>query len=287
MHAPELGRDAREGASTNTEGPRCADRVDPGSRGVVPFRFACHRCGHCCSGSGGYVWLEPGDTESLARSLGMTEATFVATCVRDVVDPRSGRRGLALREVDAGDAGGRCVLLEGSNTCRAYDARPAQCRAFPYWPSVLADRVAFERARATCPGIAVDTSIESRQRAFARLAELYREVEACTGSAGANDGATCCLEGGSADELFATALEADFAADCWLAESDEPLTGCRLGLARPLGCRLSGSLLEPDASRFHERLRAIERELEYPAAYGRMIDHLRARGMVATREESR
>jgi Fe-S-cluster containining protein len=270
------------------------------------------------------VWLEDGETASLARALGMNEATFVATCVRDAVDPRTGRRGRALVETvsaDArsSDAGGRCILLEGANTCRAYASRPAQCLAFPYWPSVLADRAAFESARSTCPGIAVEPPREVRERAFERLAQLYRDVEECTSLVRASGDESCCLDATSSDELFATGLEADYAAEHAQSRDQDASANCRLGEARPLACRctrtapFAPTIVDERASashrsgsrcasvdanapprdtnapprdtnisdalraRFFERLRAIERETGYPAAYARMSDHLRAR----------
>ncbi|MGD2019334.1 MAG: hypothetical protein PVJ89_14525, partial [Planctomycetota bacterium] len=45
---------------------------DPGLGGVVPFRFSCHRCGRCCTGGEGHVWLEEGEVEGMAAALGMT-----------------------------------------------------------------------------------------------------------------------------------------------------------------------------------------------------------------------
>jgi Fe-S-cluster containining protein len=215
---------------------------DPGLDGIVPFRFACHRCGNCCSGGSGIVRLEAGETSSLARALGMSEQAFVEHFVRRVVDPASGAYALALREDSGGDAGGRCVLLEGANICRAYDARPAQCREFPYWPRVLVERSAFEAARATCSGIAVVPSSELRKRAFARLAELHADVEAFLGDARRESSGECCLAGSRAHALFATALEADYAV-AERARASGPMTSatCRLGRGRPLGCRLASA----------------------------------------------
>lgn len=280
--------------------------ADPGLKACVPFRFACHRCGNCCSGGRGFVWLAPGETSSLAGALGLSEETFIERYVGRAIDPRTGEPGLLLREdSNGGDAGGRCVLLEGTHTCRAYDARPAQCREFPYWPSVLTDARAFEAARSTCPGIAVEASPSMKERAFARLAELYADVGAGDGAQPSRPSGACCLEGTAARELFATALEADYAIAA--GASDPPRgsgTGCLLGRARPLGCRLardelrasdeggasqggdwqSGTLARTRAS-FFQRLRSIERELGYPTAYGRITELLRARGLPPGRGE--
>jgi Fe-S-cluster containining protein len=33
-----------------------------------------------------------------------------------------------------------CVFLSSENQCRIYQARPAQCRAYPFWPNILASQ---------------------------------------------------------------------------------------------------------------------------------------------------
>jgi Fe-S-cluster containining protein len=142
---------------------------DPGLSGSVPFRFSCTRCGHCCSGGSGHVWLEEGEIPALARALGTSPERFAERHVR-----RVGER-LSLRENE--NEGGRCALLIGKNTCSVYEARPEHCRRFPYWESVLGDPQAFEAARATCPGIAVVVPDELRARAALALRALYAELD--------------------------------------------------------------------------------------------------------------
>ena len=80
---------------------------DPGLQGVVPFRFHCHRCGHCCTAGEGHVWLEEGEVERLAAHHGCTPEAFERSHVRVVPDPVDGRLRASLLERD-----GRCSLLE-------------------------------------------------------------------------------------------------------------------------------------------------------------------------------
>lgn len=245
-------------------------RRDPGLDAAVPFRFACSRCGHCCSGGDGYAWVEDDEVGGLARALDMSAESFVALHVREAADPRGGARRLALRE--RGD--GRCTLLEGRDTCRAYDARPRHCRDFPYWPSVMRGGAGFESARATCPGIAVEVDAERAAAAFDRLEALYAELD------GAGARADCCLAGPAADDLYVSALEADHARHRGRADAT-----CRLGPARPLGCRLAGADADVGESA-RERLRAIQRDTGHPAAYGPARALLAARGVVAAEERA-
>lgn len=230
---------------------------EDGLAGVVPFRFACHRCGHCCSGGTGFVWLADGEVERMAAQLDMTSAAFTRMYVRHVVDPRTGEMRAALREVE--NEGGRCALLRGKNACSVYDARPEHCRKFPYWDAVLADAIAFEGARATCPGIAVVVDEIVRERAFAALRALYASLDASADACA--EPATCCLAGEDESATFATALEADYA----LAGVPSSSAGCRLGDRRPLGCRTRAIDERPLRA-----VRAIERETGYPAAYSRL-----------------
>lgn len=260
-------------------------RRDPGLDGVVPFRFACHRCGHCCSGGSGFVWLEEREIAGLAAALGATEDSFRRRHVRVARDPRSGRERLALTEVDA--RGGRCSLLLGRNTCGVYAARPAHCRDFPYWDSVLADRDGFEAARATCPGIAVVVPPEVRARAFAELEALRARLTPRT------EFRACCLRGDGADAHFASALEVD---DALAHEADDAATrrerdtalphgdddaargrGCRFGAHAPLSCRFAD-----DGEVLRAEVRAIERRTGYPAAYAELGGLLAARERPST-----
>ena len=108
---------------------------DPGLEGVVPFQFSCHRCGHCCTGGEGYVWLAEGEAEAMAAALDMSTQAFRERHVRTAADPREpGVMREALRERSEG-SGGRCTLLEGQNHCSVYGSRPEHCKTFPYWPS--------------------------------------------------------------------------------------------------------------------------------------------------------
>jgi Fe-S-cluster containining protein len=255
---------------------------DPGLSGCVPFRWSCQRCARCCSGGAGFVWVEPHEIDDMAAVLAMEPGAFRERYVRSAIDPRSGEARLSLREDGRGE-GGRCALLVGASECSVYAARPVHCRNYPYWDSVLGDPRAFEAARATCPGIAVIPAEELRTRAFAALRDFYAACDR-----GATAATECCLRR-CPDELYATGLEADHVASARggaaletrggaaAERAPDRELGCELGAARPLGCRMSAA--EPrSAEQALLRLRALERELGYPAAYGRLVALLRARG---------
>jgi Fe-S-cluster containining protein len=270
------------------------DASQPGLAGVVPFKFACHRCGHCCSHGDGHVWLADGEAERLAARLGLANDVFERRFVRTVPDPRTGELRRALVEEPRGS--GRCVFLEGAKHCTVYLDRPTHCRTFPFWPSVLADADGFERARAVCPGIEPVVDPLQRERAFDELRAIYSDVDRVV----ANSRAVCIVRGvccrfeEAGHRLYATALEADFAAATTPHAPPPEAPGrcpyhvagrCTAREARPLGCRTyfcdsgPGAALEVDHEHFLARIRAVAERNGYPSTYASFPEQLRARGV--------
>ena len=91
---------------------------------LKPFR--CSGCGECCRWTGA-VLLEGFDLPRLAAHLGLTEQEFIDRHTR--LAPN--RRQLALLD----QADGSCAFLKGAQ-CSVYEARPEQCRTFPFAWSV-------------------------------------------------------------------------------------------------------------------------------------------------------
>jgi Fe-S-cluster containining protein len=270
---------------------------DPGFWARRPFRFACRRSGRCCTVGEGHVYLAPGEDRTLAEALGMALEAFRARFVRLVVDPRTQAPREALREAEHLPPGnGRCALLEGHNHCSVYAARPEHCRRFPYWDSVLEGGAGFERALETSPGIEPLPSAEARRQAFDELAALYAELErkiAASGSVCLARG-VCCRFEQAGHELFATALEADYAAEVApKAPAPEAPGRCAYHVrgrctnrdGRPLGCRtyFCDPQTEAAMQALHEeslaRLRAIAQRHGFAASYTRFPEALAARGV--------
>jgi uncharacterized protein len=107
------------------------------------LRFRCQRCGACCTGAPGYVWLRIEEATAIAARLGVETSGFLARYTRRALG------GLSLRE----EADGRCVLFESGSGCRAYEARPRQCRTWPFWARIVATPAAWQREAADCPGM--------------------------------------------------------------------------------------------------------------------------------------
>ena len=107
------------------------------------LRFECTRCGNCCTGTPGHVWIDESDEQRIARQLGVTVAGFRKryTCLAGVR--------LSLTERPGGD----CVFLTEERLCRINPAKPRQCLTFPFWPRLMADPRNWEAAGRDCPGL--------------------------------------------------------------------------------------------------------------------------------------
>lgn len=107
------------------------------------LRFECTQCGSCCSGEPGYVWVNPDEVAGLAKQMKMDVAAFREKYVRKV-----GSR-LSLVEYPNGD----CIFLDSKTRgCMVYEARPIQCRTWPFWNSNVKSQRDWEQTCEVCPG---------------------------------------------------------------------------------------------------------------------------------------
>jgi len=107
------------------------------------LRFECTGCGDCCTGAPGFVWVNGEEIRALARVVGLSPEQFEATYVRRIGVRRS------LGEYDNGD----CVMFDPQQRrCLAYEARPRQCRTWPFWDSTVSTREDWEETCRDCPG---------------------------------------------------------------------------------------------------------------------------------------
>src|SRR4051812_22597301 len=105
--------------------------------------FECTRCGACCTGAPGYVWVSPEEIARLAGSRGEPVDRFSEAFVR-----RVGNR-YSLIEKPGGD----CVFWDRAVGCTVYEVRPVQCRTWPFWEENVESPEAWEYVGRGCPGI--------------------------------------------------------------------------------------------------------------------------------------
>lgn len=106
------------------------------------LRFTCTRCGHCCTGEPGFVWVNEDELAAIAERLNEPLAEVRA------IHTRESSRGRTLREKANGD----CVFYDKEAGCTVYDVRPRQCRTWPFWESNLATPATWDRTCEICPG---------------------------------------------------------------------------------------------------------------------------------------
>lgn len=111
------------------------------------LQFECTQCGNCCGGGPGHVFVSQTEIEAAAKLLNLTPDEFTQQHTRKIGWRRS------LLELKNWD----CEFLRpdsnGRKTCAIYEARPIQCRTWPFWKSNLQSRRAWESTSKGCPGV--------------------------------------------------------------------------------------------------------------------------------------
>ena len=109
------------------------------------LRFSCTRCSSCCRYDSGFVFLSKKDLSLLAAECKMEYNKFVKNYCR-WVNAENGEQ-LSLKEKSNFD----CIFWDQG--CVVYNARPLQCRNFPFCHSIVCSSQAWKTAASGCPGI--------------------------------------------------------------------------------------------------------------------------------------
>lgn len=108
------------------------------------LRFKCSGCGDCCTGAPGFVWVNKAEIAAMAEVVGEEDIErFESNFVRKIGIRKS------LKEYSNGD----CYFFDKETRgCTVYEARPRQCRTWPFWDSNLSSPEAWEETCEVCPG---------------------------------------------------------------------------------------------------------------------------------------
>ena len=106
---------------------------------------ACASCGgNCCTGESGNIFVSVTEIAAIAKLLNMPEDEFRRTYLRKEVYRYSLKEKVVNGSHD-------CVFFDRkANGCSIYQARPLQCRTFPFWDYF---RHRMDELKAECPGI--------------------------------------------------------------------------------------------------------------------------------------
>lgn len=107
------------------------------------LRFGCTRCGNCCVGAG-TVRVSDAEIRALASETELSDDEFRALYTRRL---RGGD--VSLRETRSK----ACVFYDRRQGCTVYDARPRQCRTWPFWRGVVHSAERWNEEARDCPGM--------------------------------------------------------------------------------------------------------------------------------------
>ena len=108
------------------------------------IQFQCQGSGNCCVSHGSYgnVYVTPSDRKALARALGLKPSVFTRKFCQ---------RKLGVWKLKDGDTKD-CLFLKNKR-CTVYQARPTQCRTWPFWPEVMNAKAWNREVASFCPGV--------------------------------------------------------------------------------------------------------------------------------------
>jgi uncharacterized protein len=107
------------------------------------LRFQCTGCGDCCTGAPGYVWINKAEIQAMSAVLRISIEDFQKRYVRLIGVRKS------LIEMANGD----CVFFDHDRCCcQIYEARPRQCRTWPFWSSNMSSPQMWQEVANRCPG---------------------------------------------------------------------------------------------------------------------------------------
>lgn len=157
IRCPEAGR-LMAASGVKVVEDRCIQTVHAALFNDSTESFSCQRCGKCCEGRGGIV-VGPRDLPRLCAYFGLPAEEVLARYTETI----GGKPVLKCGE------DGFCLFFKAGKGCAIHPARPAVCRAWPFFRGNLVDSVSFAMAREDCPGIRRDVS----HAAFAREGFRY------------------------------------------------------------------------------------------------------------------
>ena len=106
------------------------------------LRFVCTKCSDCCNVWEGAVWLVGDDVPVLAKYLNMSE--------QEVIDNYTNKNLEDL--VIQRKPNGECPLFKEGVGCSVHEAKPNQCRTYPFMRLMEGSREDWDKLTAKCPG---------------------------------------------------------------------------------------------------------------------------------------
>ncbi len=108
-------------------------------------RFECQGSGKCCTSHGefGFVFLTLEDRKRFAKFFKIRVADFT----KKYCEKTNG-----IWHLKEDPKNPDCMFLKNKR-CSTYEARPTQCRTWPFWPEVMNAKSWAKEVKAFCPGV--------------------------------------------------------------------------------------------------------------------------------------
>lgn len=119
-------------------------------------QFECQGSGKCCTSHGeyGHVYFSLKDRKLAAKFFGISEKQFREKYCHKV----DGH--FALKDPASGSPD--CIFLKDKR-CSIYEARPTQCRTWPFWPEVMNAKTWSKAVAQFCPGVGKGRIISAQE----------------------------------------------------------------------------------------------------------------------------
>jgi Fe-S-cluster containining protein len=106
---------------------------------------ACSTCqARCCTGESGYIHVNSREIEDISKFLGLSIEDFTQNYLF-----KNGYK-YSIKEKKFGESYECAFYNRETNGCAVYEARPMQCRTFPFW-DYFKNRV--DELKLECPGV--------------------------------------------------------------------------------------------------------------------------------------
>ena len=128
------------------------------------LKFQCQGSGKCCTSHGeyGFVFLTKDDRKRMADHLKLSLAAFTKKYCEQ-------SNGFYHLKEDGKNPD--CFFLKDKR-CSIYEARPVQCRTWPFWPDVMNAKTWKKEVVTFCPGVGKGAVIPAT-----RIREVLAEQE--------------------------------------------------------------------------------------------------------------
>ena len=119
------------------------------------IRFECQGSGKCCTSHGefGFVFLTKSDRQRMAKHLKISTLSFS----KKYCDKKNGAFHLKEDGINLD-----CLFLKDKK-CSIYEARPTQCRTWPFWPEIMNAKSWKKEVVDFCPGVGKGKVISAKK----------------------------------------------------------------------------------------------------------------------------